>query len=49
LRQTKLEKRVLDLLELRRGSSERKQMRKGLLAALETSRKFRLFDGIVSL
>jgi hypothetical protein len=48
LRQKKLEKRVLDLLELQRGSSERKQTRKALLAALETSRKFSVSDGIVS-
>lgn len=49
LRQKKLEKRVLDLLELQRGSSERKQTRKALLAALETSEKFNVSDGIVSL
>ena len=49
LRQKKLEKRVLDLLEMQRGSSERKQTRKALLAALETSKKFKVSDGIVSL
>lgn len=48
LRQKKLEKRVLDLLEVQRGSSERKQMRRALLAAIESSAKLKTSDGIVS-
>lgn len=49
LRQKKLEKRVLDLLGLQRGSSARKRMRKALLAALEASAKLKVSDGLVSL
>ena len=49
LRQKKLEKRVLDLLGVQRGSSARKQMRKALLAAVEASAKLKVSDGLVSL
>ena len=48
LRQKKLEKRVLDLLEFQRGSSERRQMRRALLAALASSAKFKISDGMVT-
>ena len=49
LRQKKLEKRVLDLLGVQRGSSARKQMRKALLAAVEASAKLKVSDSLVSL
>lgn len=49
LKQKKLEKRVLDLLEVQRGSSQRRQTRKALLAALKASAKLIICDGIVSL
>ena len=48
LRQKKLEKRVLDLLDVQRGSSERKQMRRALLEAIESSAKLKSSDGMVS-
>ena len=48
LRQKKLEKRVLDLLEVQRGSRERRQMRRALLAAIESSAKVKVSDGIVT-
>ena len=48
LRQKKLEKRVLDVLEVQRGSSERKQMRRALLAAIASSGKLKLSEGMVT-
>ena len=48
LRQKKLEKRVLDLLEVQRGSSERRQMRRALLAAINSSTKLKLSEGMVT-
>ncbi len=48
LKQKKLEKRVLDLLEVQRGSGERKQLRRALLAAVESSAKLKSSDGMVS-
>ena len=49
LRRKKLEKRVLDLLGVQRGSSARKHMRKALFAAVKASTKLKVSDGLVSL
>ena len=49
LRQKKLEKRVLDLLGVQRGSMARKHMRKALSAALEASAELNVSDSLVSL
>jgi len=49
LRQKKLEKRVLDLLAVQRGSSARKEMRRALLAAIGGSTKVKMHNGLVSL